>query len=83
MSRSRWTVRSVRRTGRAGSLLSSLPIFGPPQSRIEQDLEPMAPFSIDDVRRRAHAASHAINYLGRLISPENQCRRGAAMAAAG
>lgn len=63
--RRRWTVRSVRRTGRAGSLLSLLPIFGPPQSRIEQDLEPMAPLSIDEVRCRACAAmeAHAINYL--------------------
>lgn len=61
----RWVVRSVRRTGRAGSLLSSLLIFGPPQSRIEQELEPMTPLSIDEVRRRACAAmeAHMINYL--------------------
>ena len=35
----RWGVRSVRRTGRAGSLFSLLLPFGPPQSRIEHDLE--------------------------------------------
>jgi hypothetical protein len=61
----RWAVRSLRRTGRAGSLLSLLFIFGQPQSRIEQDLEPMLPLRIDEVRRRARAAmeAHAINYL--------------------
>lgn len=61
----RWVVRSVRRTGRAGSLLSLLLIFGPPQSRIEQELEPMSALSLDDVRRRATAAmeAHAESYL--------------------
>jgi hypothetical protein len=61
----RWVVRSIRRTGRAGSLLSLLLIFGQPQSRIEQDIEPLPPLSIDEVRRRAYAAmeAHAINYL--------------------
>jgi hypothetical protein len=40
-------------------------IFGQPQSRIEQDLEPMSPLRIDEVQRRARAAmeKHAINYL--------------------
>lgn len=52
----RWKVRAVRRTGRAGSLLSLLPPFGPPQSRIEHDLEPMGEISIDDVRRQVCAA---------------------------
>ncbi len=61
----RWMVRSVRRTGRAGSFLSRLLIFGPPQSRIEHELEMLAPLSIEDVRRRACVAmeTHAINYL--------------------
>jgi hypothetical protein len=61
----RWIVRSVRRTGRAGSFLSLLLIFGPPQSRIEHELEMLAPVSIEDVRRRACAAmeTHSINYL--------------------
>ena len=61
----RWVVRSLRRTGRAGSLLSLPFIFGQPQSRIEQELEPMPPLRIDELRRRARAAmeAHAINYL--------------------
>ena len=60
-----WVVRSVRRTGRAGSLLSSLLIFAPRQSRIEHDLDPIGTLSIDEIRRRACAAmeAHAINYL--------------------
>jgi hypothetical protein len=61
----RWVVRSVWRTGRAGSLLSLLLIFGPPQSRIEHELEIVAPLSIEEVRRRACEAmeTHSINYL--------------------
>jgi len=61
----RWIVRSFRRTGRAGSFPSLLLIFGPPQSRIEHELEVLAPLSIEDVRRRALAAmeTHSINYL--------------------
>jgi len=61
----RWVVRSLHRTGRAGSFLSLLLIFGPPQSRIEQDLEPMPPLSVDEVRRRAHTAmeTHSTSYL--------------------
>jgi hypothetical protein len=47
----RWKVRSVRRTGRAGSLLSLLLPFGPPQSRVEHDLEPMQALSIEEVRQ--------------------------------
>lgn len=61
----RWEVRSVRRTGRAGSLFSLLLPFGPPQSRIEHDLEPMEAVSIEEVRRRVCATleAHAENYF--------------------
>lgn len=63
--RRRWIVRSVRPTGRAGSFLSLLLIFGPRQARIEHELELLAPLSLEDVRRRACAAmeTHSINYL--------------------
>jgi hypothetical protein len=61
----RWKVRSVRRTGRAGSLLSLLLPFGPPQSRIEYDLEAMPAMSTEEVRRRVCAAmeAHAEDYF--------------------
>jgi hypothetical protein len=63
----RWIVRSVGRTGRAGSFVSLLLffIFGPPQSRIEHELEPMTELPMEEVRRRACAAmkANAINYL--------------------
>lgn len=49
----RWRVLSIRRTGRAGSLLSLLWIFGQPQSRIEQELEPMPPATLSEVQERA------------------------------
>lgn len=55
----RWKVRSVRRNGRAGSLLNLLLPFGPPQSRIEHDLEPMEAASIEDVHDRICAAMKA------------------------
>lgn len=48
----RWVVRSVRRTGRAGSLLSLLLPLGPAQLRIEHELEPLAPTSLADVQAR-------------------------------
>jgi len=54
-----WKVRSVRRTGCAGSFLSLLLPFGPPQSRIEHDLEPMEPVSIEELRRRVCRALEA------------------------
>jgi hypothetical protein len=54
-----WLVRSVRRTGRAGSLLSLLLAFGYAQSRIEQELEPLAPVTLEDARARACAAVEA------------------------
>lgn len=61
----RWKVRSVRRTGRAGSLFSLLLPFGPPQSRIEHDLESMEAVPIEEVHRRVCAAllAHAEDYF--------------------
>lgn len=61
----RWRVLAVRRTGRAGSFLSLLLPFGPPQSRIEQELQPMEAISIEDARGRACRAmeAHTMNYL--------------------
>ena len=61
----RWVVRAVRRTGRAGSLLSLFLPFGPPQSRIEHDLAPMPAVTLDEVRRRAFAEmeAYAENYV--------------------
>jgi len=61
----RWLVQSVNRTGRTGSLFSRIPLLGLPQSRIEQELEPMAPLSLDEVRGRARTAmeTHSVNYL--------------------
>ena len=55
----RWLVRSFQRTGRAGSLLSLLLPFGPPQSRVEQELEGLPPISIEDLRGRACDAMEA------------------------
>ena len=49
----RWGVTSIRRIGRAGSILSYLLIFGPPQSRIEQEVEPLPAISLADVQIRA------------------------------
>lgn len=61
----RWRVRSIRRTGRAGSLLSLLLPFGPPQSRIEHDLEPTESVSIEELRKKVCTAleAHAENYF--------------------
>lgn len=49
----RWRVKGIRRTGRAGSILSLLPGFGPPQSRIEHDLEALPDLSLAQVREKA------------------------------
>jgi hypothetical protein len=49
----RWRVLSIRRVGRTGSILSLLWIFGPPQSRIEQELEPLPAVSLAAVQGRA------------------------------
>ena len=49
----RWKVLGIRRTGRAGSVLSLLPGFGPPQSRIEQYVEPLPDLSLEEVRERS------------------------------
>lgn len=61
----RWVVRSIKRTGRAGSLLSVLLPFGPAQSRIEHELEALEPVTLEDVRRRTCAAMEAFaeNYV--------------------
>lgn len=52
----RWKVLGIRRTGRAGSLLSLVPGFGPPQSRIEQDLEALPDLSLAQVQERMCAS---------------------------
>ncbi len=57
----RWLVRSVRRTGRAGSLLSLLLSFGYAQSRIEQELEPLPPVTLEEAKARACAAVEAFS----------------------
>lgn len=54
---SRWLVRSVQRTGRAGSLLSQF--LGPAQSRIEHELEPLEPISLTEVQSRVCEAMKA------------------------
>lgn len=60
----RWVVRSIKRTGRTGSLLLPLLFLGKPQSRIEHELEPLEPVSFGEVQRRTCAAieAHADNY---------------------
>jgi hypothetical protein len=62
----RWQVVSVRRTGRAGSILSLFWIFGPPQSRIEQELEPMPAVTLPEVQERACKAMETsqVDYYG-------------------
>lgn len=52
----RWRVLSIQRTGRAGSVLSLLWIFGPRQSRIEHELEPMPAVALPEVQQRAREA---------------------------
>lgn len=54
----RWIVRSVQRTGRAGSLLTRL-FFGPRLSRIEHELDQLQPVSLGDVQARVCAAMEA------------------------
>jgi hypothetical protein len=60
-----WVVRSITRTGRAGSLLSVLLPFGPAQSRIEHELDALPPVVLEDVRRRACRSMEAFleNYV--------------------
>lgn len=58
----RWIVRSVRRTGRAGSFLSwlgSLVFLSTPQSRIEHELDALEPVSLADGQARACASLEA------------------------
>ena len=54
----RWLVRSVQRTGRAGSLLSRL-LPGPAQFRIEHELELLEPISLAGAQARVCAAMRA------------------------
>lgn len=54
----RWLVRSVTRTGRAGSLFSRL-LFSPAQSRIEHELDLLEPVSLQAVQLRVCAAMEA------------------------
>jgi hypothetical protein len=63
--RRRWRVLSVRRVRRAGSFLSTLLPFGPPQSRVEFEVETLDTIAIEDVRRRVSEAmeAHAENYF--------------------
>jgi len=62
----RWRVLGVRRTGRAGSLLSYVPGFGPRQSRIEQELEALPSLSLTEVREKALESIQTFrsNYTG-------------------
>lgn len=62
----RWRVLSIRRTGRSGSWLDLLLIFGPPQSRVEQKVEPLAEISLAEVQRRACVSMEPsrIDYYG-------------------
>jgi len=57
----RWVVRSVRRTGRAQSLLAWLvaAVLSTPQSRVEHELDELAPVSLAQVRDRACASLEA------------------------
>lgn len=48
----RWRVLTIRRTGRAGSVLSILPGLGPPQSRIEQEVEELPGASLTEVQQK-------------------------------
>lgn len=50
----RWIVRSLRRTGRGEGLALWLisHLISTPQSRIEHELDPMSPVSLDEVKAR-------------------------------
>jgi len=55
----RWIVRSIRRVGRAEPLLRALIsslLSGPPQSRIEHELEQLEPITLAEAQDRACAA---------------------------
>lgn len=54
-----WIVKSVRRIGSVGLLLSILLISWPPQSRIEHELEAKGAMSIEDIRRRIRTTVEA------------------------
>lgn len=57
----RWVVRSIRATGRGEPLLQWLLSFllSTPQSRIEHELDELAPLSLPEIRERACASVEA------------------------
>lgn len=57
-----WRVLSIRQTGRAGSILSLIPGFGPPQSRIEQELEALPGVPLTEAKRRARASMEKFSW---------------------
>jgi hypothetical protein len=59
----RWIVRSIRRTGRAQSLIASLVarVLSTPQSRIEHELDELEPVSMSEVRDRASDSLEAFS----------------------
>jgi hypothetical protein len=59
----RWLVRSIRRTGRAQSLIASLVarVLSTPQSRIEHELDVLEPVSMAELRDRACASLEAFS----------------------
>lgn len=61
-----WRVLSIRRIGRAGSVLNLIPGFGPPQFRIEQELEALPPVPLAELKRRARASmeNFQVDYMG-------------------
>jgi hypothetical protein len=63
----RWIVRSIRRVGRAEPLLMWLisHLLSMPQSRIEHELEELAPISLEEIRSRTAASMEAF--------PTNYC----------
>jgi len=61
-----WRVLGVRKIGRAGSILSLIPGFGPPQSRIEQELQELPTVSVAEAQQRARLSVEAfrVDYTG-------------------
>lgn len=85
----RWRVASVRRLGSAGTLwqrILSHTLRPPPQSRIDHELEPMAPMSLAEVKARVIAGLEAFPgyWCDDEADPEPELapRRAAVMAAA-
>ena len=57
----RWIVRGVRKIGRARPLLPWLlrSLLSTPQFRIEQDLQPLEPVSLDEIKARCRVSLEA------------------------